>query len=117
MWELPLLARYTFNPASKSPFFVSAGMSSYFMKKQQYEYSYKTNMGSMNASWTNDSTFNHVFSILDLSAGVEKRIGKHMNFQVEPYARIPLGGVGFGNIRLSSFGVNLTVQYRQPVKR
>jgi len=118
MWEVPLLARYTFNPGSKTAYFASAGISSYFMKKQAYNYSYKDMTGwPGTASWTNDSSFNHVFSILSLSAGFEKNFGKHMNWQIEPYAKIPLGGVGFGNIKLSSFGVNLTVQYRHPVKR
>jgi len=117
MWELPLLARYTFSPASKTAFFASTGLSSYFMKKQGYTYSYKSNGIPGTSYWTNDSTFNHVFSILHISAGFEKSFGKHMNWQIEPYAKIPLGGVGFGNIRLSSFGINLTVQYRQPVKR
>ena len=118
MWEVPLLARYTFNPGSKTAYFASAGMSSYIMKKQAYDYSYKDASGwAGTAAWTNDSTFNHVFSILSLSAGFEKSFGKHMNWQIEPYAKIPLGGVGFGNIKLSSFGINLTVQYRHPVKR
>jgi len=117
MWELPLQARYTFNPGSKTAFFASAGLSSYFMKKQSYNYYYKSMGTPTQAYWTNDSTFNHIFSILHLSAGFEKKLGKHMNWQIEPYAKIPLGGVGFGNIRLSSFGINVTVQYRQPIKR
>lgn len=117
MWELPVQARYTFNPGAKTPFFASAGLSSYFMKKQGYTYYYKNNNMPYTADWTNDSTFNHVFSILNLSAGFEKRIGTHMNLQIEPYAKIPLGGVGFGNIRLSSYGINLTVQYRKALKR
>ncbi len=118
MWELPLQVRYTFNPGAKTAFFASTGLSSYFMKKQQYNYSYKNNMNQqLTAAWSNDSTFKHVFSILHLSAGFEKPLGKHMNWQIEPYAKIPLGGVGFGNIRLSSFGVNFSVQYRQRIRR
>ena len=118
MWELPLQIRYTFNPGAKTAFFASAGLSSYFMKKQQYNYSYKNNMNQqLTAAWSNDSTFKHVFSILHLSAGFEKPLGRHMNWQIEPYAKIPLGGVGFGNIRLSSFGVNFSVQYRQRIRR
>lgn len=118
MWELPLQVRYTFNPGTKTAFFASAGLSSYFMKKQQYNYSYKNNMNQqLTAAWSNDSTFKHVFSILHLSAGFEKPLGRHMNWQIEPYAKIPLGGVGFGNIRLSSFGVNFSVQYRQRIRR
>jgi Outer membrane protein beta-barrel domain len=117
MWEVPLLARYTFNSKSNNKFFISTGISSYFMKKQQYNYLYKTSSGSYeNKAWSNDSSFNHIFSILHLSAGFEKHFGKHMNWQIEPYAKIPLAGVGFGNIKLSSFGVNFSIQYRQALK-
>ena len=118
MWELPVTARYIFNPGAKNAFFGTAGLSSYFMKKQQYDYYYKNSMGvPMTAPWHSDSTYTHVFSIVDISAGVQKPIGKHMDLLIEPYAKIPLGGVGHGNIRLSSFGVNLTVQYKKPLKR
>lgn len=117
MWDVPLLARYTFNPSSKTSFFASAGLSSYFMKKQQYDYTYDTSGWIYTSSWSDTKSNNHYFSILDLSAGFERQMGKHMNWQVEPYARIPLGGVGFGAIMLSSFGINLTVQYKHPVKR
>jgi hypothetical protein len=118
MWEIPLLARYTFKPGATTSYFISSGLSSYIMKKQDYTYYYKTNAGVQGtAAWANDSTFNHAFSILHFSAGIQKNIGKHMNWQIEPYAKIPLGGVGFGSIRLSSFGLNFSVQYRQPVKR
>ncbi len=117
MWELPVTARYTFNPSAKTAFFVGGGLSSYFMKKQEYEYTYKTGGWAANSTWSDDANLNHIFSILDLSAGFQRQMGKHISLQAEPYAKIPLGGVGFGNIRLSSFGLNLTVQYRQPVKR
>ena len=119
MWEVPLLARYTFNSKSNTRFFASTGLSSYFMKKQQYNYNYKTVPAGTpgTSSWTNNTDYNHLFSILHFSAGFEKQVGKHLNWQVEPYAKLPLNGLGFGDIKLSSFGINFSIQYRQPVKR
>jgi hypothetical protein len=118
MLEIPLSVAYTINPSAKNAVFVSAGISSYLMKKQNYSYYYKNNMGqNMSSAWSNDSTFKHYFSVLDLSAGITRHLSKRVVANIEPYARIPLGGVGFGNIRLSSFGLNFSVQYRQPVKR
>lgn len=118
MLEIPLSVAYTINPSAKNAVFVSAGVSSYLMKKQNYEYYYKNNVGQrMSSTWSNDSTFKHYFSVLDLSAGITRHLSKHLVANIEPYARIPLGGVGFGNIRLSSFGLNFSVQYRQPLKR
>ncbi len=119
MWEVPLLARYTFNSTSNTRFFASTGLSSYFMKKQQYNYNYKTVPAGTQgtSSWTNNTDYNHLFSILHFSAGFEKQVGKHLNWQVEPYAKLPLHGLGFGDIKMSSFGINFSIQYRQPVKR
>lgn len=118
MWEIPVQLRYAFDQTGNNRWFVSGGMSSYLMKKQKYNYNYKTNAGVSNSRiWQTDSSSNYLFSILDLSAGWEKPIGKRLNLQVAPYAKIPLKGVGFGNIRLSSFGINFSIQIKQPIKR
>lgn len=118
MWEIPVLIRYQFNPNATNRLFMSGGLSSYLMRKQQYDYSYKTGAGVPSTRrWKTDSSSNYLFSIFDLSAGWERSLGKRLNVQVEPYAKIPLKGVGFGNIRLSSFGINFSIQLRQPFKR
>lgn len=116
MWEVPLLARYTFSKQSHNNYFISAGISSYFMKQQKYNYDYITNGVSYDTTYAYNNTYNHVFSILHLSAGLEKKLGKHTGLLIEPYAKIPLGGVGYGNIRLSSFGINFSILLRQPLK-
>ena len=115
MWEVPVVGRYTFNSRTNARLFVSGGLSSYFMQEENYNYNYKYYGNPGVRSWTNNSSSNYWFSILDLSAGVEKQLGPHLIGQVEPYARLPLSGVGFGKIQLSSFGVNVTLQYRKKI--
>jgi hypothetical protein len=116
MWELPLLARYTFAPgkATRNHYFLSTGLSSYFMTGENYEYYYyyQNNPTTRNASYPSGNT--HILSIMHLSAGLEKKLSKNLSLQIEPYAKIPLAGVGVGQIRLSSFGVNFGLQFRQP---
>jgi hypothetical protein len=116
MWEVPVLARYTFPSGSSRHFFVSTGLSSYFMKKESYDYYYMQNNTPYDRQWTNNTHLIHWFSILHLSAGVEKQLNRHLALEMQPYAKLPLGGVGFGAIRLSSFGINFSLRYRQPVK-
>ena len=116
MWEVPVLGRYTFSSKSNHTFFVSGGLSSYFMTREHYNYNYKLAGASVTRSWTNDSSIHHILSILDLSVGFQRNIGKKLSWQLEPYARIPLSGVGFGKIELSSFGVNFSIQLKQPIK-
>jgi hypothetical protein len=117
MWEIPVQLRYLLNPAANNRWFVSGGVSSYLMKKQQYDYTYKNNTGvPVTRSWQTDSASNYMFSVVHLSAGWEKSLGKRLNLQVEPYTKIPLSGLGFGSIRLTSFGINFSIQWKQPIK-
>jgi hypothetical protein len=117
MWEIPLLMRYTFTKPQGNSFFLSAGLSSYFMTKENYEYFYYYNGVPVTKNISYNSTDTHILSILHLSAGFDKPISKNWSVQIEPYAKIPLGGVGFGNIQLSSFGINFSMQHRQPSKK
>ncbi len=115
MWEVPVLGRYTFNSRKTTHWFVSTGLSSYFMQQEHYNYNYKLWGVSGSRSWTNNAGSNYWFSILDLSAGLEKQLGSHLSAQVEPYAKLPLAGLGTGKIQLSSFGINLTLQYKKKI--
>lgn len=118
MWEVPVLLRYNLSRPSKNNVFLSAGLSSYFMTKEDYTYHYYTNSGQL-ATRHNEyySTDTHIMSIADLSVGFENRLSNNWSLLVEPYAKIPLSGVGMGDIQLSSFGLNFSVQYRQPSKK
>ena len=117
MWEVPLLLRYTFNRPNGNSWFLSTGLSSYFMTKENYDYFYYYNGLPVTRNNSYNSTDTHILSILHLSAGFDKPVNKSWSLQIEPYAKIPLGGVGFGNIQLSSFGINFSVQHRQPSKK
>jgi hypothetical protein len=117
MWDVPLLLRYTFSPKGKNDFYATAGLSSYFMTNENYNYFfyYQGNPVTRNVNYDSDDT--HVLSILHLSGGFETRLAGNRTLQIEPYAKLPLGGVGLGNISLSSFGVNVALQLRQPTKK
>jgi len=117
MWEVPLLLRYQFNGENKRSFFLSAGISSYFMTRENYNYTYYWNGQPVtrNSNYPNGNT--HILSILRLSGGWRKSIGPGTSLLVEPYAALPLGGVGYGSIRLSSFGLNFSLQLRQPYEK
>jgi hypothetical protein len=113
MWELPLMGRYTFNSRTSTRLFAGAGISSYLMNKEYYSYDYKRLGVPTTGDWTNPNKSQFWFSVLDLSAGIEKPLGHHLVGQIEPYAKLPLKGLGTGKIMLSSFGVNFTLQYRK----
>jgi hypothetical protein len=117
MWELPLQVRYTMGKTESKSSFFSVGLSSYFMTKESYDYFYYYNNQPVTRNNTLDSDDQHILSIAHFSVGFENKISKKWALQVEPYAKIPMGGVGFGSIRLSSFGLNFSLQHRQPAKK
>jgi hypothetical protein len=117
MWEVPVLLRYVVSHTPKKSLYVSTGLSSYFMTSEKYNYFFY-NAGQPTTRTTSyNSTDTHILSIAHLSAGFENRISKTLSLQIEPYAKLPLSGVGLGNIKLSSFGINFAVQHRQPTKK
>lgn len=117
MWEVPLLLSRTIRNTGKKRTTLSAGLSSYFMTQEDYDYYYYWNGNPVSRGATYNSTDTHILSLIHLSVGFENRISKTLSLEIEPYAKIPLGGVGYGSIKLSSFGINFSVQYRQPAKK
>jgi len=117
MWEVPLVVRYTVSNTAKKSVFLSTGLSSYFMTKEDYTYYFNSNGLPTSRAATYPSTDTHIFSIAHLSIGFENRISNNLSLQIEPYAKIPFAGVGLGDIKISSFGVNFSLQLRQPLKK
>ncbi len=116
MWDIPILATYHFNGNKEGNTFLSFGTSSYFMKNENYNYLYTYNNQYYTRTNNYKSSDQHLFALLHISGGIEKPIGKNIISIIEPYAKIPITGVGFGSIQLSSFGLNFSVQYKQPKK-
>jgi hypothetical protein len=102
MFEIPLLVRYDFSQDNKNGFFAKAGFSSYLMTHQYY--SKKVN-GVDSGSWPWTESANYIFSIVQLSGGYEFSIGSKTKIQIEPYIKIPLRGLGEGNMPISSAGI------------
>jgi hypothetical protein len=106
VYEIPLVVSYNFIAGKKSNLFGSLGLSSYLMKKESYVYHYKTNAGQYRVSnrvFNNDNK--HLFSIVNLGLGYERRLTPAFSFTVSPYVKLPLSGVGFGKVKLNSSGI------------
>ncbi len=110
VYEVPISIGWRLNGAGRSGFFGAAGLSSYFMKKEDYQFCYTYPSGT---SYTHDYYVNnrnhHFFSELTLSAGYMHRAGSRFTVSAEPYIQLPLAGVGEGKIRLKSAGLLISV--------
>ncbi len=115
IYEIPISFQYNFVQRKSYNLFAGAGLSSYIMKKEDYNYFYKHY--NMNLSKEYSYTGNrHLFSTALLSAGIEKNISKKFVLQLEPTISIPLKGVGEGAVKLYSTSLLLGIKYH-PFKK
>ena len=114
--DVPLNFNFNLLNKPKQSIFVSAGLSSYFMLKEKYTFIRKTSGGYPNTgqepSYTIDNKNNHIFSVLNLAAGLSKSIGINSEFVIQPYAKLPLTGIGQGKTNLQSVGVAFQLNFK-----
>ena len=115
--EVPLILNYAFSQQVKQSWFVSAGISSYFMKKETYTYHSKLATGQyQDKSYTIKNQNKHYLSSLRLSAGYEKKLNNTISLSAEPYLNLPLSGIGFGKVKLNSAGLLFSLNVKPFVK-
>ncbi len=107
MYEIPLNVRYTFATSSKSSWYVNGGISSYIMKKQGYNYNYEYYGTPGNRDWVYKHTTKDWFSNAHVGVGYERSAGVLGTLRVEPYVKIPVKGIGVGELPVTSVGMNI----------
>jgi hypothetical protein len=107
MWEIPVSVRYNFNTSQRMRWFGTAGLSTYLMSREKYTYQYETGGNTQDSLWNIHRPSQYLFTIVNLSAGFEQRMGKIGYLRLEPYVRIPLSGIGTGSLPILSAGMNI----------
>jgi hypothetical protein len=107
VYEIPVMVDFAISHKKKESWFVSAGLSSLLMKKEDYSYYFKPAYSATyvyyNRSFENENK--HYFSVLNLSGGYSRKISSGFSVQAEPYMKIALSGVGYGKVKLNSAGI------------
>jgi len=110
--EIPLRASYTFINDKKKSISFNSGLSSYLMLKEKYVFSYTPQSGYNDYVLEKVNANQHYFSVVELSASYRfKSKNSKTQFGIEPYVKLPLGGVGEGKVHLKSSGVSLNLFY------
>jgi hypothetical protein len=117
MMEIPVTLRYDFPVGIKTNFFVNGGLSSYLLRRESYTFYYHNISALYGKTFENNSHENYLFSVVNLSAGFERQLGSGFSFQVEPFVKLPTQGIGFGNIRMNSYGVLFSLRYAPILKK
>ncbi|MBC7921852.1 MAG: outer membrane beta-barrel protein [Ferruginibacter sp.] len=107
--DLPVNLRYYALSRATGNLFVGVGLSSYLMRSEDYEYRYNH---YPTRTWKAPDRVQHWLGVINLSMGYEWKLGNRFAIQVEPYLKLPITGVGAGDVKLSSTGAFMTLKYR-----
>ena len=110
IYEVPIGVQYRFLQKKSFNAYVGAGISSYIMKTEDYNYFYTRYNREYSKAYTYSGN-KHLFSTALFSTGIEKNITKKIAFQLEPSVSMPLKGVGDGDIKLFSTALLFGIKY------
>ncbi len=112
--DIPLNIRYRLREGTRTSLFVSAGISSYLMLTERYDYNYDygtVGNGNRPEGWEVANENNHFFGVYNLSVGINRRVTDKISIEAEPFLKNSLGGVGWGQVRLKSTGILFHIKY------
>jgi len=102
--DIPVNINYTFLQVKNNTVSATLGMSNYIMLKEKYQYIYKY---TPEKDWSVSNENQHYLAILNVGALYQHPAGRRLIVGVQPYAKIPLHGVGAGQVKLYSAGLSL----------
>lgn len=109
--EIPVKIKYDFIANNKTNAFASAGISSYIMiaEKNNYKATLNGNEEQFSGVYNkNDYSFP---AVANISVGYEHIVSKSLNIRIEPFLKIPLKGMGVGNLPVTSTGLQLSITH------
>lgn len=110
VYDIPLSVRYDFGTKKSFTYYGMAGVSSYLMKREDYDY-YYTKYGSPAKGSYSYRGNKHFMSNINLAAGIERKVSEKFALQLEPSISIPITGVGDGKVKLYSTSILFGVKY------
>ncbi|MGG9964273.1 hypothetical protein [Ferruginibacter sp. SUN106] len=118
VFEIPVSVYYSSRQVKNHNWLAGAGLSSLLMKSESYDYRYQTPTGqAYNYKKTITNENKHYFSVLTISGGYQYKLNNRLSFIAEPYIKIPLKGIGLGEIKLNSTGLLITAAIKPFAKK
>jgi hypothetical protein len=109
--DIPINVGYQVYNGGANKFSVGTGLSSYFMLRENYTYNYAGEYAGGPASYNIRNKNKHIMGILNLNATYQREISSKFGVAVQPYYKLPLTGIGYGQVNLKSAGVAVGVTW------
>jgi hypothetical protein len=106
--DIPLNINYKVFGNNRNSISVSTGLSSYLMLKEKYSYSYAGDYkGPQDFEVKGQNQ--HYLGIANVGVEFQHKINNNLSISAKPFMKIPLTDIGYGNSKLSSTGVAVSV--------
>jgi len=111
VYDIPLNIQYAFSQKKNHSWIAAAGLSSYIMKRETYDYNYLYYGQPKVMTYEVKDQNQHWFSILNLAAAYRRQMGKNFAWQIMPFMKIPLSGIGQGKVALYTAGIQASLHF------
>lgn len=109
--DIPVNFSYRFFRRNHSRLYASAGLSSYIMVNEDYRFSYANEQPEFPQRWEENTGTKHFLSSVNLSIGYEYDLSSSVSLRAEPFFRLPIQEIGWGNVNLYSVGSLFSINY------
>lgn len=110
MLDIPLNVRYDVVRSKKNNAFVSTGISGLLMTKETYSYNYNKQGQAYQRRVDVSGRGKSLYTVTNLSIGYERKFNR-TSIQVEPYIKLPMSTIGYGNLNLGSLGTQISIKH------
>lgn len=110
--DIPLTVKYDVMQFQNSRFFATGGLSSYVMLSEDYQFDYNGYSPGQTNTLNERSGKAHLLSNAGFSIGYEYDLHQNWSLKAEPFIKVPLREVGWGNVKLYTLGTFFSVSYR-----
>ena len=106
--EIPIKIMYDFIANNKSNVYVSCGFSAYIMTTEKNNYKAMVNGNEEQFYEVYNKSGYRLPAVVNINFGYEHLVSKFLNIRIAPFLKIPLKGIGVGNLPVTSAGLQLS---------
>jgi hypothetical protein len=107
--EIPAKIKYDVIDNKKGELFITAGLSTYILTKENNQYYALINGTPQNSNVIYNDRKTYLAGGMNLSAGYSIHLKKKTDIRIEPYLQIPFKGTGVGSMRVTTTGLNIGI--------
>ncbi len=107
--EIPVKIKYNFIHKNNDDFFLTSGASAYIMTKEKNNYNVTLNGNNEKIFSVYNKDNYGLPAVVNISVGYEHKISGLLNIRIEPFLKIPLQGIGVGNLPVTSAGLQIGI--------